>query len=261
MNKWIDKMKLKIFLFLFVFGIIINGQSLSLIDSDRLQGTIEKSDKYLAEFGLYDGYLFPLLRGEVGYFTVSSNEIKPNLVLIDPEGKVYIKTNNKDNGYATINFESGITGEWVLYVIADKNNLGNYNLNYGIADIRNLIIANKNDCDQLVGIVAHANNYFLLFDYALTPSELKNNNISFVPADSEVIKKYEDLSNEKGYNLFFTLKDDIKNCFLRNEKGFKITEERNDFISCSSDKVIISLRRDQNADKKTEIELKVKLNN
>ncbi|KUO62322.1 hypothetical protein APF79_07365 [bacterium BRH_c32] len=261
MNKWIGKMKLKTFLFLFVFGIIINGQSLSLIDSDRIQGAIEKSDKYLEEFGLYDGYLFPLLRGEVGYFTVSSNIIKPNLVLIDPEGKVYIKTNNKENAYATINFESGITGEWVLYVIADKNNLGEYNLNYGIADIRNLNIANKNDCDLLIGIVAHANNYFLLFDYAMTSTELKNNNISFIPADSEVIKKYTDLSKEKGYNLFSTLKDDIKNCFLRNEKGFRIIEEKNDFISCASDKVIISLSRIQKTDKANEIILNVKLNN
>lgn len=261
MKKWNGRMKLKIFVFLFVFGIIINGQSLSLIDSDIIHGAIEKGDKYLEEFGLYDGFLFPLLRGEVGYFTVYSNKIKPNLVLIDPEGKVYIKTNNKDNAYATVNFESGITGEWVLYVIADKSNLGEYDLNYGIADIRNLNIANKSDCDQLVGIVAHANNYFLLFDYAMTATELIKNNISFVPADSEVIKKYTGLSNENGYNLFFTIKDDIKNCFLRNEKDFKITEEKNDYFSCASDKVIISLSKIQKTDKTIEIALKVELKN
>ncbi|MFA7288711.1 MAG: hypothetical protein WC055_07500 [Melioribacteraceae bacterium] len=254
-------MKLKIFLFLFLFGIVAYGQSLSLIDSDRIAGEIKKSDKYLEEFGLYDGFLFPILRGEVGYFTVSSNKIKPNLVLIDPDGKVYIKTNNKDNSFASINFESGITGEWVLYVISDKGSIGEYELNYGIGDKMKLNIANKKSCDELIGIVAHANNYFLLFDYAMTPSELKSNNISFDPSNYEVIKETIGISFEKGKTLFTSHVNDIKNCLLANEKDFKIMEENKDFIRCISDKVEILLNKIQKADKTTEITLKVKLIN
>jgi hypothetical protein len=113
----------------------------------------------------------------------------------------------------------------------------------------------------LVGLVAHANNYFLLFDYALTPAELKRNNISFDSSNLEVVKKYNNLSTEKGNNLFVKMKDDIINCFLRNEKDFKIVEEKTDFISSKSDKVIISLNKIEKSNKTFEITLKVKLIN
>ncbi|MBM4172037.1 MAG: hypothetical protein FJ214_09240 [Ignavibacteria bacterium] len=135
------------------------------VEFNETKGTLSQSDKYKQDFGRYDGYQIPLYKGEAVNFVVYSEKFSPRIVFVSPKGNIYKQSIPENQNIASIVTTVPEEGEWILYIVGDKEAYGEYTFQYAFASSNSLTLPKESDfCKTLNFIIAHAKAYFLLFE-------------------------------------------------------------------------------------------------
>lgn len=198
------KIIFKIFVLLFVFyNSGIYAQQKFHVEYNQIKGKLTATDKYKKDFGRYHGYEIPLYEGDGVIFIAYSEDFKPSLALVTPNGTVFRQNKNKKNDFVQINTTIPASGTWILFVIGDSSSSGNYELQYGFADKNSLSPGKHPDfCTALDFVLEHANAYFLLLD---NPVDSRKTKIEF-PGALDVF--FDDTNGT--YTLTFYQGNDLK---------------------------------------------------
>ncbi|MCX7876249.1 MAG: hypothetical protein N2321_08805 [Melioribacteraceae bacterium] len=194
-------MKLKIFIvFYFIINLSIYAQ---YVEFDEINGNLSDESSILDNKVKYKGFEFPLNEGEIVNFIVSSNDFLPNIILIDPNGNVFKKTNSKNN-FASLITKIPSSGIWIIYVIGGKNDFGKFNLKYAIS-LYDFNFYNFDFCSGINFLISHANAYFMLLVNDITQYKIESCGNLFINEKGELIFEYND-------NSFSVLFNKLKNC-------------------------------------------------
>lgn len=156
----------KIIIILIVVSSFALGQSPYNIEYNEVKGSLKSSDKYKKDFGKYRGFEFELFEGEKANFAVFSSDFNARMILVDPNGKVFKQTDLSREGMASIITEIPVSGGWILYVIGNQNDLGEFSLYYAFASSNSLNISNNMDlCSSLNFLIAHASANFMMLPF------------------------------------------------------------------------------------------------
>ncbi len=152
--------KLILFLSLFCFNSLVAQEF--FVDYQKIEGKLTSKDLVKENFGRYDGYKIPLNKGERAYFIVYAEEFSPSLIVVTPNDEKFQQVTPRGEDFVTLGFKVPESGEWVLYVVGDKNAQGDYVLQYAFADSASLFINDKVEfCVGLNYLLAHSTAYFL----------------------------------------------------------------------------------------------------
>jgi hypothetical protein len=160
-------MKVIKIIWLIVFLMVSNEKLYSQyeVEFNETRGTLSITDKFKEDFGRYDGYQIQLYKGEAVNFVVYSEKFSPRIVFVSPKGIIYKQSIPENRNIASILTIVPEEGEWVLYVVGDKEALGEYIFQNAFASANSLSIPKDSDfCTTLNFILAHAKAYFLLFE-------------------------------------------------------------------------------------------------
>lgn len=152
--------KLILFLSLVCFNSLVAQEF--FVDYQKIEGKLTSQDLVKENFGRYDGYKMPLNKGERAYFIVYSDEFSPSIIVVTPNEEKFQQVSARGEDFVTLGFKVPESGEWVLYVVGDKNAQGNYMLQYAFADSSSLFVnENVEFCVGLNYLLAHSTAYFL----------------------------------------------------------------------------------------------------
>lgn len=152
--------KLILFLLLVCFNSLVAQEF--FVDYQKIEGKLTSQDLVKEDFGRYDGYKMPLNKGERAYFIVYAEEFSPSLIVVTPNDEKFQQVSARGEDFVTLGFKVPQSGEWVLYVVGDKNAQGNYMLQYAFADSASLFLnENVEVCVGLNYLLAHSTAYFL----------------------------------------------------------------------------------------------------
>ena len=133
------------------------------VEYSEVRGSLKSSDKYKKDFGKYHGFELPLYEGEKANFALFSSDFSGRLVLVDPKGKVYKQSGEARDGMASVLTEIPISGDWILYVVGENNDTGEFALRYAFASSSSLNISSNMDfCSTLNFLIAHAAAHFMM---------------------------------------------------------------------------------------------------
>ena len=142
------------------------------IDYNEVKGKLTKNDKFKKDFGRYHGFEFPLYEGETANFMVLSNEFDAKLVVVTPDGKVFKQSDKPINGFTSLITKIPVSGDYIVYVIGDQKDQGNFLLRYAVADINTATVPSNMDfCSTLNFLTAHANANFMMLEAAVGVNE------------------------------------------------------------------------------------------
>ncbi len=208
---------------LFIFCLSISLFAQFEVEFNKIEGSLEKSDKYQKNFGRYDGYEIQFYEGEEVNFLIHSDEFSPRLVFVNPEGKVFKESLIEKMNIATIITKIPVSGEWILYVVGDSTSSGSYTLQLAVAAANSVSLPRNSDfCTTLNFLLAHSKAYFLLLE---TPVNLKQSFIklngsvdAFIDEidGSYIAKFYEGNDLREAEKIFQGLIKSIKNCLGKN---------------------------------------------
>jgi len=218
--------KIKIsFLFLFVLYSNISLFAQFEVEFNKIEGSLEKSDKYQKNFGRYDGYEIQLYEGEEVNFLAYSDKFSPRLVFVNPEGKVFKEALTEKMNLATIITKIPVSGEWILYVVGDSASLGSYTLQLAVASANSITLPQNSDfCTTLKFLLAHSKAYFLLLETPINSKQsfvkLNGSVDAFIDENdgSYIAKFYEGNNLKEAEKIFQELISSIKNCLDKNWK-------------------------------------------
>lgn len=155
------KKRVCILFFILISIMTLNAQEF-FVDHQRIEGELTSKDLYRPDFGRYDGYQMPLTKGERVHFILFSNSFSPSLVIVTPDEKKYQQTTARGDDFVTLGFKVPVSGEWVLYVVADSLARGEYYLQTAFADSASLFLNESAEfCTGMNYLLAHANAYFI----------------------------------------------------------------------------------------------------
>ncbi|MDH7603587.1 MAG: hypothetical protein QHH13_01680 [Melioribacter sp.] len=228
--------KIKIsFLFLFVLYLNISLFAQFEVEFNKIEGSLEKSDKYQKNFGRYDGYEIQLYEGEEVNFLVYSDKFTPRLVFVNPEGKVFKETLAEKKNIATIITKIPVSGEWILYVVGDSTSLGSYTLQLAVAAVNSISLPQNSDfCTTLNFLLAHSKAYFLLLETPINSKQsfvkLNGSVDAFIDENdgSYIAKFYEGNDLKVAEKILRELISSIKNCLSKNWKMQSKDWQKND---------------------------------
>ncbi len=212
-------MKLK-FIFivaLLLFSHCIYSQNYN-VEYYSVDAELSKEDMQKPEFGRYDGYKFPMNKGELATFIVYSEEFNPLLVLVTPEGKVFYQSKKHQSGLASFTSKIPISGEWVVYVLGNSNDEGKYLFQYGFANADAQVIPNDNEfCKTLEFLKAHSNAHFVFLEWIMgksSPVIFRGAYDAYLNGDdaSYNIVMYDGSDRSEAENVYKSLIDNIKKC-------------------------------------------------
>jgi hypothetical protein len=153
-----------IILFLLFNSMHAQGQKFP-IDYSETDGELSSRDLYKSDFGRYKGFEIELYENETINIVVYSKNFQPAVALIDPKGNVYKQNRGSGKGYSSILTSVPYSGGWVIYIIGDKNAVGNYQLQTAIAEPNSLRLdSNADFCTTIEFLIAHSTAYFYLLD-------------------------------------------------------------------------------------------------
>lgn len=142
----------------------------------NIEGELSSDDLLKPEFGRYDGYKLPMTEGELATFIVYSEDFNPIIVMVTPEDKVYFQSKKNPTGLASFTSEIPETGEWILYVLGGKNDLGNYLFQYGFANKDAQVVPDSKDfCGTLNFLKSHSTAHFVFLEQLMG----KNGTVKF----------------------------------------------------------------------------------
>lgn len=207
-------------LFLVLFFILI-GKSFSQneynVDYSEIKGSLSKTDKYKIDFGKYRGYQIPLFQNETVNFVLYSSEFNGKIILVDPEGIIYKQTAEAQNGFNSILTTIPKSGDWIVYVVGDQNDSGNFILRYATADANSINYnSNMDFCSTLNFLIAHANAQFMMLQINSANNDvpkLPNTKESFIDAESSAFINIIAEDNETHIkSVFEQFSSYVKNC-------------------------------------------------
>lgn len=212
------KKEIVVFL-LFCFSSLSFGQNPYSVEFNEVKGVLKNNDKFKMDFGKYHGYELPLYEGEKANFAVYSSEFEPRLILVDPRGKVYKQSGEAREGIATILTEIPISGDWILYVVGDKNDNGKFSLRYAFAAANSVNINKNMDlCSSLNFLIAHASAHFMM----LPEEHLEKSGMELIGKDGIaevdmkegglIITKYKGANEYEAKMHYSQLIERISNC-------------------------------------------------
>jgi len=221
--------------FLFILFLNISLFAQFDVEFNKIEGKLEKSDKYQKNFGRYDGYEIQLYEGEAVNFLVYSDKFLPRLVLVNPEGKIYKEAMTEKMNIATIIAKIPASGDWILYVVGDSASTGNYTLQLAVASSNSVTLSQYSDfCTTLNFLLAHSKAYFLLFDTPVNSKQsfvkLNGSVDAFIDENdgSYIAKFYEGNDLKEAEKIFQEITTSIKNCLNKNWKVQSKNWQKND---------------------------------
>jgi hypothetical protein len=181
------------------------------VDYDEIKGKLTNTDKYKKDFGKYHGYELPLYEGETANFALHSNDFNARIILVNPEGKVFKQSNEPVNGFASIITPIPVSGDWILYVVGDQKDQGEFILRYAFADANSINTSSNMDfCSTINFIVAHANAHFMM---------LQTGNKNSLPKIPGSIESFIDPESGAFVNIIYSGKESqIIQQFKQNEE-------------------------------------------
>lgn len=189
------------------------------VEFNKIEGNLNKNDKYQYNFGRYDGYEIPLYEGEAVNFLVYSDKFSPRLVFVNPSGKVFKEAFTDKSNIASIITTVSESGSWILYVVGDSSAEGNYTLQFAVASSNSTELQPNSDfCTTLNFIIAHAKAYFLLLETPINSKQafVKLNDAldAFIDESdgSYVAKFYEGNNLGDAEKIFRELTEKISHC-------------------------------------------------
>ncbi|MEJ5350141.1 MAG: hypothetical protein WHS65_00970 [Melioribacteraceae bacterium] len=221
--------------FLFILFLNLSLFAQFDVEFNKIEGKLEKSDKYQKNFGRYDGFEIQLYEGEAVNFLVYSDKFLPRLVFVNPEGKIFKEAMTEKMNIASIISKIPASGDWILYVVGDSASTGNYTLQLAVASSNSVSLSQNSDfCTTLNFLLAHSKAYFLLLE---TPVNSKQSFIklngsvdAFIDENdgSYIAKFYEGNDLKEAEKIFQEITTSIKNCLNKNWKTQSKNWQKND---------------------------------
>ncbi|KAF0152134.1 MAG: hypothetical protein FD143_1351 [Ignavibacteria bacterium] len=204
---------------LFFSSSIALAQNPYHVEFNEVNGILKSTDKYKKDFGRYQGFEFPLYEGEKANFALFSSGFDARMILVDPNGKVYRRSGEAREGVVSILTEIPISGDWILYVVGDKDDYGGFALRYALASVNSYNISQNMDlCSSLNFLIAHTPAYFMM----LPIDQINSSGMELIGANgfaefgeedgSLVITKYSGASEKSAKMQYEYLIDRIGNC-------------------------------------------------
>lgn len=163
-----NKIILAVILLIFIYTGNYYSQSKFNIDYNEIKGKLTKTDKFKKDFGRYHGFEFPLYQGETANFLIHSNDFNAKVILVSPDGNVFKQSNDLSNGLNSLITKIPVSGDWIVYVIGNQNDQGNFILRYAVADANSINVPSNMDfCSTLNFLIAHANANFMMLEAAV----------------------------------------------------------------------------------------------
>lgn len=189
------------------------------VEFNEVKGVLKSTDKYKKDFGRYQGFEIPLFEGERANFALFASWFNAQMILVDPKGKVYKQSSEAREGVVSILTEIPISGDWILYVVGEKDDIGNFALRYAFASANSYNISQNMDlCSSLNFLIAHASAHFLM----LPTDHLNNSGMELIGRDgnadvdekdgSLIITKYSGASEREAKIQYQDLIEKISSC-------------------------------------------------
>ena len=132
-------------------------------DFQQSIGELNSDDLVEEGMGRYDGYEIPLYKGEVVQFVLYSEEFNPVLILAAPDGRRIKQSLGKQYNFARIAMVIPEDGNYILYVVCDKDKTGQYFLQNAIGPETAFSLPPGSPfCERITYILAHARASFQL---------------------------------------------------------------------------------------------------
>ncbi len=191
-------------LFLLAITVLVSAQEQEkYVDYSYSEGTLEKTDKFKQGMGRYDGYTVPLNKGESLYLSLYSESFKPSLILVSPKGDIFKEVQYHGNDFLNLNTKIPESGDWVLYIVGDKNAEGQYVYQIAFASESMSIHPDSGDvCGAVKYLLLHSNAYNVFLQ--------GDENIYLFPGSVEA---YLD-GNDASYNNVFARTNDEREAEL-----------------------------------------------
>lgn len=219
------KQLLTIILTLILVSTVLGQDNQYKVEYYRTDGKLTAEDKVKNDFGRYDGYNISMKKGEYVNFIAYSEDFVPAFVLINPAGKAVLEKRGGDEGLVSFRTQIDQTGEWVLYLVSNRNATGEYRLEYGFASENAMQLPEGVDfCETLGFLTAHANGYFSFLEGDKIP-ELPGSEGASIDVFATLYENNFYLGNDKGRaeKIFEETKAELKNCL----SAWETSEEQN----------------------------------
>ncbi|NOX17807.1 MAG: hypothetical protein GXO87_05935 [Chlorobi bacterium] len=155
--------KLNLFLLSFLFVTVLNAQSDLRVEKFDIDGTLTVNDPISENLGRINAVQFNFNEGDRFYSELTA-DFFPMLVLVAPSGEYNISYPKEGERAAIFDDTIKESGQWLLYIVGDSTDTGNYHLTNMYASAKSLELNDSlSFCDKLQLLILHdkANFYFL----------------------------------------------------------------------------------------------------
>ncbi len=155
--------KLKMIFLLFLLTSIIYAQTDMRVEKFDIDGTLTVNDPISEDLGRINAVQFNFNEGDKFYSELTA-DFFPMLVLVAPSGEYNIRYPEKGERSAIFDETIKESGQWLLYIVGDSSDTGNYHLMNIYASASSLQFNDSlSFCEKLQLLLLHdkANFYFL----------------------------------------------------------------------------------------------------
>lgn len=203
----------------------------------RTEGKLTSDDKVKEDFGRYDGFNISMKKGEYVNFIAFSEDFVPAFVLINPDGKTVLEKRGSDEGLVAFRTQIDKSGEWIIYLVSNRNATGEYRMEYGFAAEEAMDLPkNANFCETLGFIISHANGYFSFLESDKIP-ELPSSENASVDVFATLYESNFYLGNfeNEAKDIFEKTKEKLDNCLsawdTKGKQNFRTEEFYSTYIN------------------------------
>jgi hypothetical protein len=158
---------IKYFLILILLTTHFFAQTSFNVESFEIKEEFTESDPIDESLGKFQNFEIHLNKGDKVSIDISTQNFVPLLILISPKNHKYVESSQ--NG-KTISFQENIdeTGNWSLFIVTGKDDLGKYNCKISFSDEKSLTFPEKLTLQQFIDyFVAHSQADFVFLSEKL----------------------------------------------------------------------------------------------
>ncbi len=216
-------MKKFIYLFLMLFVITLSAQNSIRVEEFEINGSLKIDDPISAGLGRINAVKLNLTKGDKLYSNLTADFL-PLLVLVPPSGEYKIMYPDEKSFAASFNGTIDETGEWLIYIVGDSTDTGNYTLVNKYASVNSMNFnSGTNFCEKIKLLLNHEKAHF----YFLKEDEID---------DSGIWESAINLNNSVSSEIFGDANEYFKSILLesqnKNAAVAKFDETNNNLLKC-----------------------------
>lgn len=226
----------KFFITVFIFSIftILSAQNAARVEKFIINGELKANDPISAELGKINAIQLNFSKGDRFYSHLEA-EFVPMLVLVPPSGEYIVKYPDVETLSAVFDDKINESGQWLLYIVGDSLDTGEYTLTNKYASAEAMQFSAKDFCGVINYLMLHLKSDFHFIKGKEIDEEVEwNSKITFPNSinsrisgiDNSMYKSllFEGKLKETAADKFNSINLALKNClpdFNIDEKNWK----------------------------------------